>query len=198
MSLQKIHSMVTMPQFDRTTEVDENETETVTIEWQQKLFSTKEQSLYSDAGKCQTDLHKRYHQQCISLERDMKTHQLFTYIADDDFSPSKECVAENPEHFWGPNDVKKYRVGICLVMYVMAELMEKVETVLFKIMWNLEKQTLQVYPDFNDFETDPYYKEIDMDIRQLYRYSIENISETETLVETHPKTFGGKSSKSVI
>lgn len=182
--------MLRMPQFDHAIEDDDNETETLIIQWQQKFFSARENALYSDSKNCQTDLHKRYHQQCHETDaREMENHHLFTYIADDDFVPNKSSVAANPEHFWGPNDTRNEH---CQVMFVMGDLYESAETVLFKMTWNSSERTLKVFPDFNDFDADPYYKEIDLDIRQLYRYSIEHISQPETLLETNSERIEDK------
>lgn len=184
-TLQKINSML-KAQFEEAIEEDDNEMETTTIQWQQKLFSARERSLYSNGDKCQTDLHKRYHQQCMALGPETMNLKLFTYIAEDEFVPDKQCIAANSEHFWGSNDDVKHP-NKCAVMYVLADLMKDVETVLFKITWNSVEKTLQVFPDFNDFDLDPYVKEIDLDIRQLYRYSIKNVSVYEEFDDAVPK-----------
>lgn len=106
---------------------------------------------------------------------------IFTYIADDCFVPSPECVNANREHFLETkNKISSNNGTNNIVMQVMATLLDNVDTVLFTLTWNAEQQTLLVYPDFNDIASDPYGKEIDSDRRHFYHYSIENISDNQT------------------
>lgn len=182
--------MLSVPQFDQSAvastvdDADATETCILSVDWQQKFFSAKELSRYLDSEKCQTDLHKRYHLQCTSRS-DRDEPLIFTYIAEDDFVPSAECVAANQEHFSGFTKVSSQAQqrpkgdDDYVIMRVMADLIENVETVLFTITWKANERLLLVFPDFNNLLTNPYVKDIDSDRRQLYRYSIENISETK-------------------
>lgn len=68
-------------------------------------------------------------------------------------------------------------------MYVMADLVASVETVLFTIRWNAREGLLLVYPDFNVIHSNPYLKEINADSRHMYQYSLENLSNAATVVE---------------
>lgn len=179
-SLQRINSMLKLPKFDRSEDHEdvENPTDIAIIEWQQKVFSARERKLFADGDRCQTDLHKRYHQQCLLDVDDRDRHNtiLFTYIADDEFVPSKKCVLANPEHLSSAGSKTGCSHERVQIMHVMADLMETVETVLFTIRWYPDAGALLVYPDFNGFDDNPYFKEIDVNSRQLYRYCIENLS----------------------
>lgn len=70
-------------------------------------------------------------------------------------------------------------------MYVMADLVASVETVLFIIRWNAGEGLLLVYPDFNVIHSNPYLKEINADSRHMYQYALENLSNsTKAVVAT--------------
>lgn len=58
-------------------------------------------------------------------------------------------------------------------MYIMAEL-EK-EIILAIIKYRPNDGLLIVYPDFNNIEINPYFKEINSDSKHIYQYSIENL-----------------------
>lgn len=72
--------------------------------------------------------------------------------------------------------------SVCETMYVMADLVASVETVLFIIRWNAREGLLLVYPDFNVIQSNPYLKEINADSRHMYQYSLENLSNATTVV----------------
>lgn len=59
-------------------------------------------------------------------------------------------------------------------MYILAELEQELQ--LFTIKYRSADGLLLVYPDFNNIDVNPYLKEINLDSRHLYQYSIENLS----------------------
>lgn len=59
-------------------------------------------------------------------------------------------------------------------MYILAELERELQ--LFTIKYRPSDGLLLVYPDFNKIDVNPYLKEINLDSRRLYQYSIENLS----------------------
>lgn len=81
-----------------------------------------------------------------------------------------------------PNNGTSDSNSVYETMYVMADLVESVETVLFIIRWNVREGLLLVYPDFNVIHSNPYLKEINADSRHMYQYSLENLSNATTVV----------------
>lgn len=76
-----------------------------------------------------------------------------------------------------PEQIQKIRyqnLGHFECMHIMADLDE--EILLFSIKYRSSDGLLLIYPDFNNIEINPYLKEIDSDSRNLYQYSIENVS----------------------
>lgn len=59
-------------------------------------------------------------------------------------------------------------------MYILADLERELQ--LFTIKYRPSDGLLLVYPDFNNIDVNPYLKEINLDSRHLYQYSIENLS----------------------
>lgn len=59
-------------------------------------------------------------------------------------------------------------------MYIMADLKE--EIILFSIKYRSKDGLLLIYPDLNNIDANPYLKEINFDSRNLYQYSMENLS----------------------
>lgn len=53
--------------------------------------------------------------------------------------------------------------------------------ILFKITWLPNDGTLILYPDFNNYEVNPYYIEIDSDSRNMFHYGIKNISSIDQI-----------------
>ena len=59
-------------------------------------------------------------------------------------------------------------------MYIMADL--KKEILLFSIKYRSSDGLLLIYPDLNNIDINPYLKEIVFDSRNLYQFSMENLS----------------------
>lgn len=59
-------------------------------------------------------------------------------------------------------------------MFIMANLEE--EILLFTIKYRSSDGLLLIYPDLNNIDINPYLKEINSDSRNLYQFSIENLS----------------------
>lgn len=59
-------------------------------------------------------------------------------------------------------------------MYILANLERELQ--LFTIKYRPSDGLLLVYPDFNNIDVSPYLKEINLDSRHFYQYSVENLS----------------------
>eukprot|EP00035_Acanthoeca_spectabilis_P004841 m.107333 g.107333 ORF g.107333 m.107333 type:complete len:545 (+) comp12746_c0_seq1:3993-5627(+) len=65
--------------------------ETVTIGWQEKLFSAPEIERYRDLDRCVTEEEKEYHQLVVKqLARNPRGSRLYTYVDEDDYSTLHE------------------------------------------------------------------------------------------------------------
>ncbi|XP_067634920.1 tectonic-like complex member Mks1 [Eurosta solidaginis] len=183
-------------------EQPENVTNITRIRWQQKLFSPGEFELYKDSRNCITDVQKKYHQwlqanaaqsETSSSTTSMGTGskrrrrkkqkkksrkaktatppepqygEIFTYVQEDNFIP---CTMEKTLELQSntKEDVQ--------LMYVYAAITP--DTELLKLSWHPQLRQLRLYPDFNDFNVNPYFIEIDTDYRHLYAYAIHNASQ---------------------
>lgn len=66
------------------------------------------------------------------------------------------------------------KLGKFETMYIVADL--ETEIVLATIKYRAHDGLLIVYPDFNDIEINPYFREINSDSRHIYQYAIQNLS----------------------
>uniref|UniRef100_A0A1I8PR65 Meckel syndrome type 1 protein n=1 Tax=Stomoxys calcitrans TaxID=35570 RepID=A0A1I8PR65_STOCA len=175
---------------------DENEADCriISLKWQQKIFSKTETELYKDAKNCTTEQQKKYHQLLKDEERAMamrekKLHRkkrqkklgkastprdldetvesrnmIFTYVQEDDYQPQDDDKALKEQQLGQPFEV----------MYVYAAL--NPDTQLLVMKWFYEQHILYIYPDFNNFQLEPIYIELDTDYRHLYAYGVEDVS----------------------
>ncbi|XP_065095010.1 tectonic-like complex member Mks1 [Ochlerotatus camptorhynchus] len=176
-TLKKIYSLIEIPRFDQSNEVDpfeaqsNNAEEQLDITWQEKVFSKYEIEYYSIRENCTTDLQKSYHHTINASEftEQEKGGKIFSYTTadnyalDDEFSVAKRAVQSRSEQ----EDCFEN-------MFIMADL--DTEVVLFTLKWNSKENILLVYPDFNCMSINPYYKEIQGDSRQMYHFGIKNLS----------------------
>lgn len=174
-TLKKLDSLIKIPTFDSSQNYtdDNDEIETLQLVWQEKRFSQFEIEYYSLIENCKTDEHKKYHDQIklMNLVERTKTkpRKMFTYIDQDHYHPPNDF-----KHETASNKTDESDELVC--MYVMADL-KSVEMLLIKITWNQNENLLITYPDFNDILNNPYLIEIDTDSRDLYHYSMLNMSE---------------------
>ncbi|XP_073828065.1 Meckel syndrome, type 1 [Musca autumnalis] len=188
------------------TEDDDNATTTITLKWQQKILSEVERELYKDERNCIFQHHKKYHQLLKEEERvakdkekmsrkkrhkkstktetteEMETKEniIFTYIHEDNFKPKEEeeyGILKRPTESIEP----------CEVMYIYAAL--KPDTQLVVMKWFSKRGLFYIYPDFNQFQIQPYYIELDTDYRHLYAYGIEDISPKAKPIKKETEEF---------
>ncbi|XP_005179613.1 tectonic-like complex member Mks1 [Musca domestica] len=176
----------------------DNSLTTVTLKWQQKILSQVEREIYREEKNCILEQHKKYHQQLKEEERAAnlkekgkssrkKRHKksvkidtpevqasewnniIFSYIEADHFQPKDDPVYSSK--------VSKKLLDAtepCESMYIYAAL--KPDTQLVAMKWFAKQNLFYIYPDFNQFDIQPYYIELDTDYRHLYVYGIEDIS----------------------
>ncbi|XP_061386334.1 tectonic-like complex member Mks1 [Musca vetustissima] len=176
---------------------DSTTTTMVTFKWQQKVFSELEKEIYKDEKNCMTEQQRKYHQQLKEEERMAKDkgklsrkknrHKkagkpevnevpveggqkiIFSYVVDDHFKPKDADVDSS---IISKNMLAS--IEPCEVMYIYAAL--KPDTQLVVMKWFGKQNLFYIYPDFNQFQIEPYYIELDTDYRHLYAYGIEDIS----------------------
>ncbi|XP_075158415.1 Meckel syndrome, type 1 [Haematobia irritans] len=195
---EKKKSHVTESRPTTTNDDNGNDCTIVTLKWQQKVFSRAECELYKDLKNCATEQQKKYHQILKEEERTQavkekklqrkkrnrklskltttreseheengETHLIFTYIQDDGYEPKEMDAISGilkEYHFTEPYEV----------MYVYASL--NPDTQILQLTWYRDQNLLLIYPDFNNFQLDPYHIELDTDYRHLYAYGIEDAS----------------------
>ncbi|XP_053947953.1 tectonic-like complex member Mks1 [Anastrepha ludens] len=190
---------------ERFEQVD-NVTTVTRIRWQQKLLSPSEVEYYKDERNCITDTHKKYHQWVLAdgmpteassggtapgdvskRSQKNKRHkksrkaanacqqhwgEIFTYVHEDHFRPEKALQTASADK----TEQQPVPMTEALqLMYVYAAISP--DTQLLSLVWQPLMRQLHIYPDFNDFEANPYYLEIDTDYRHLYAYAIRNVSQ---------------------
>lgn len=198
-TLKKLYSIIKIPKFeaiqaDQPTSNDIEES--VTIRWQQKVFSKTELIYYGEKDNCKSELEKRYHQMISNEPREAGL--IFTYTNVDNYHP--------PDGF-GPTNVKltKLRANVELKeksdeghsifvhqsqltipsryesgdeferMFIMADL-EPI-TLLFIIQYRKSDGLFTIFPDFNDMENG-YFLEIDVNSKRMFCFCVENLSLT--------------------
>lgn len=203
-----IISLIKIPSFnpnitDSASEVRSDESEVVELAWQEKRFSCKEIQAFQYKENCKTDLEKDYHQLIRSRHLDSGQKipgKLFTYTTEDKFDPDTIFKpTETDETITIPLDSSSQssiqftatprRFGSSLLnttrgfetFYIMAEL--NIEVVLIVVQWRKSDGLLVIYPDFNNMQHSPYLLEVDADTKQMYHFSVENIS------SSLPKSF---------
>lgn len=142
-------------------------------------------------------------------ERRRRSDRIFTYVPDDCYCPPADDDEEFTTHYLGgggdapftkkmlslnavtekksdENTINKTMEDNFETMYVMADLVASIETVLFVIRWNVQEKVLFIYPDFNRIKETPYLKEINVDSRHQYLYAIENMSTVQLTVDEEP------------
>lgn len=186
----------------------EQEVKVEVIKWQQKLLSSKEVSLYKDYNNCQTEAQKHYHQilkeeeefrelqhakrlktrkklkkrgqlKGVELNEDKQSgieglNGIYTYVQLDNYVPLENQNILQHSKFLENQATEK--------MFIYAELPD---LQLVCLEWNVEKKLLYIYPDFNNFENNPYFIEIDTDYRHLYTYAVENVSKKREFELNH-------------
>ncbi|XP_036338528.1 Meckel syndrome type 1 protein homolog [Rhagoletis pomonella] len=111
--------------------------------------------------------------------------QIFTYVHEDHFTPhGSDHVTTGSGAEQHSNTLASAPEPLQL-MYVYAALTP--DTQLLSLAWHPQMRQLRIYPDFNDFEVNPYYIEIDTDYRHLYAYAVHNVSQRRRL--TNPAPF---------
>ncbi|XP_063696561.1 tectonic-like complex member MKS1 [Culicoides brevitarsis] len=185
-------------------EMQRDEIEIVDLKWQEKRLSCKEIQSYQYSEQCKTDLEKQYHEiiQKKKLTKEGKTPgKIFTYTAEDkrdltrfvvempddttkldaDSSHSKSSSASS-DLISSVSKSNQRKFGHSLDVtnrgfesyYIMIEL--HTEMVLITINYRKTDGLLVVFPDFNDFKSNPYMLEVDADTKQMYHFGLQNIS----------------------
>lgn len=88
------------------------------------------------------------------------------------------------------------KLGKFETMYIMADL--ESEIVLAIIKFRANDGLLLVYPDFNNIDTSPYFREIDSNSKRIYQYSIQNLSNERRQYEWSLKNDMDKLASKVI
>lgn len=203
-----MYSIIKIPKFEAFQSASSSEQqattdfeETVTVKWQQKIFSKAERTYYALKENCKTELEKRYHQMIKEAEETEGNHEIiFTYIDDDNYQPLD---------YFGPREVKitnlrknvetnsaiegetlskifinpqqqlvpsRYTTGDEFIkMFIMADL--EPTTLLITIHYRKSDGLFMIYPDFNDINNE-YHLEIDQNSKQMFVYVVENLSTT--------------------
>uniref|UniRef100_A0A1A9WAT4 Meckel syndrome type 1 protein n=1 Tax=Glossina brevipalpis TaxID=37001 RepID=A0A1A9WAT4_9MUSC len=169
----------------------------VTIKWQQKLLSAKEVELYSNIENCTTDTQREYHQWLMMEDKNnqiKKTRRHINRLKKNKMSErSKSQIGTNlislgdntiftyvdKDNFWKEKDISQQKEGIwqekpSKIMYIYAAL--NPDTMLAVLKWYEAQRLLHIYPNFNDYNSNAYYIEINTDYRHLYSYGITTVS----------------------
>lgn len=201
-----IFSLIKIPPYnpidENVAEMQKDEVEVVDLVWQEKRLSFKEIQSYQYTEQCKTDLEKQYNEiiRKKQLTKEEKTPgKIFTYTIEDKRDLSR-FVLEMPDEARFDNDSshsktsansansellsatrhRKYGNSLDLTnrgfesYYIMIELHK--EMILITINYRKSDGLLVVYPDFNDFKSNPYILEVDADTKQMYHFGLENIS----------------------
>lgn len=196
-----IISLIIIPSFhpiptESSSEVKTDENEVVELQWQEKRLSTKEIQAYQFKENCKTDLEKKYHQLIKSRHLgsgEKSAGKIFTYTTEDNFDPEDFSALNKPDDVIDsksdisshssvkqPSTPKKFGMSLLTTTrgfetyYVMVEL--NIDIVLIVIKWRKADGLLVIYPDFNNIHHSPYLLEVDADTKQMYNFSVENIS----------------------
>eukprot|EP00039_Didymoeca_costata_P012630 m.182773 g.182773 ORF g.182773 m.182773 type:complete len:476 (-) comp15536_c0_seq3:2758-4185(-) len=153
--------------------------ETMTVAWQQKLFSVRELDTYKLESNCTTVLEKTYHEMLTQQQDNVSTPlscgRFFTFTDQDEVVNSKE----------GPNTFRRVIDTPFQVMYLMADLRQSNpqsclpdeslppdEKVLCKITYDANN-ILEVQPNFN--QGTPAYH-IKSEAGELFEYTLQHVS----------------------
>ncbi|XP_065364439.1 tectonic-like complex member Mks1 [Calliphora vicina] len=211
-----INTLLTLPKYNvpehinnelfisRTTNENSvpDDSKTVLLKWQQKLFSASECELYSDLKNCTSEQQKKYHEMLKEKDRNKKQTKkkrhrkqaktesedanikgnfIFTYVHEDNFLPTNELdknmSGKMKQHVDEPFEQ----------MFVYAAL--KSDTQLVVLRWFNRDKLLYIYPDFTDLQNKPYFIEINSDYRHLYSYGIEDASSKALSLPTEQEQF---------
>ncbi|XP_050093850.1 uncharacterized protein LOC126576586 [Anopheles aquasalis] len=174
--IHKIHSLIHVPNmggqiqaFDDT--AGDRSMEMKTVKWQEKMFSRFEADYYILKENCKTERQKKYYHRL--KKESQESSILFTYVDGDDYYP-EDLTGFSKKHV-----ISQLAESKVQSMYLMADLGK--EVLLFSIHWYTEHGLLQVYPDFNSLNVNPYYQEIRGSSLQMYHYALEKCNVTEQL-----------------
>lgn len=194
------------PIDENVAEMQKDEVEVVELTWQEKRLSCKEIQSYQYTEQCKTDLEKLYNEMIgkKQLTKEGKTPgKIFTYTIEDkrDLSRFVIDMPDDPRSdsesrrsktslnsaqstdLLSPTHKVKYGNSLDLTnrgfdsYYIMIEL--HTEMILITINYRKSDGLLVIYPDFNDFKSNPYMLEVDADTKQMYHFGLENISVTK-------------------
>ncbi|RZF42347.1 hypothetical protein LSTR_LSTR004155 [Laodelphax striatellus] len=81
----RVHVRRTVEASDLEQDVEDDKQEEQLFSWQQRVFSPREVSVYSDLNNCISPLHKNYHKQIIETDRNTNNSKniLFSYLLPD-------------------------------------------------------------------------------------------------------------------
>lgn len=197
-----IFSLIKIPPYnaidENVTEMQKDEIETIDLSWQEKRLSFKEIQSYQYTEQCKTDLEKQYYEMIRKkrLTSEGKVPgKIFTYTIEDkrDLSSFVLNMPNDLEHHSSNTSARSVNTDLISPMmsrkfgnsldltnrgfesyYIMVEL--HTEIMLITINYRKYDGLLVVFPDFNDFTSNPYILEVDADTKQTYHFGLENIS----------------------
>uniref|UniRef100_A0A182FLU1 Uncharacterized protein n=2 Tax=Anopheles albimanus TaxID=7167 RepID=A0A182FLU1_ANOAL len=176
--IHKIHSLIDVPNMGGQIQpfmdsAADRSMEMKTVKWQEKMFSRFEVDYYILKENCKTERQKKYYHRL--KKESQRSSILFTYVEGDDYYP-EDLIRFNKTHL-----ISQLAESKVQSMYLMADLGK--EVLLFSIHWYTDHGLLQVYPDFNNLNVNPYYQEIRGSSLQMYHYALEKCNPTEQLFE---------------
>ncbi|KAG8450667.1 hypothetical protein GDO86_003082 [Hymenochirus boettgeri] len=186
----------------------EEEKEEVVISWQEKLFSQFEYELYRNETACRTPLDRQYYQDVLSLERSggRKNRRIFTYTDYDRYTNLEEhCQSVTTSQHETPTFLAERMANVCEIvslpeasdefirnnhiittpvqtMYIMADLgsgnfgLKEHEHVLCTIRVDANG-VVTLKPDTTGTKG-PYRLAVEGEKRQLWKYTLQHVSES--------------------